>query len=167
MAKQEASFTSDEVKELIAGMLEANKESNRAFAQELLHPAPTVEQREQQKRNWEARVEQARLDDEGKARKRKYCGHLANPGMPHRRPHDLATSGVHGGESLIQWQYTTRSYKDEQGNRRESEQIAIGVCKWCQTVFTPDDPDYMEALSWGGSSVAGTHPMNIRTGNWA
>lgn len=144
--------------------IESQKEFAKTMVDLIQHPPKTEAEIEKNKKTWEARCEEARIFENQKARKRKYCSNQADPNLPHRYPDNMMW-GMSRGESLIMWGYPQFSSRGEDGQILMSQPIPHGVCKWCQTEFKPGDPDYQEALSWGNVVMAGEVKMNLRTGD--
>lgn len=159
---------SREFMELLKQFQTMNQENQKAMAEHIVnliqHPPQSKEEIEAQKRLWAERVEIAKLAENMKAQKRKHCAGKADPNLPHRYPDNMMW-GMNRGESLIVWQYTQFSSRGPNGELLLSPPTPVGVCKWCFSEFKPGDPDYQEAISWGGLTMAGQYQMNIRTGD--
>lgn len=158
--KQEGKLGVEEVMRLIKEISATNAEGQKQFAKDLAflinNPEPTEEEKKRNLENARQMAENARVAEEAKKYRRENC--------PHRR---IGSQwGMFQGTSVIWWQYTNPTYKDEKGFGHDGPTVAIGVCNWCQSEFKPGDPDYAQALSWGVSPVAETHNMNRNLGIW-
>ena len=163
-----AELSGQEILDLLNTVLEKNQESNKQMITDLAfqisHPVPTEAELAKQKNMWEARVESARIESAGKARKRREC--IGQSDKPHHRPNN-PMQGLMRGESLIQWRLTQFSSRNAEGRLCLSAPTPVGVCIWCQSEFKPGDADYMEAIGWGVNTQCATAAMNVRNGDWA
>jgi hypothetical protein len=133
------------------------------LAEKITHPDPSPKQRENALRTIADRNKQAAENEAAKAYKRKHCTSPADPSRPHRRTGQQWQNW--NNTSVIAWMYTYMTEKTPTGSR-EVGPVAFGVCQWCNTEFKPGDPDYMDALGYGGGLEMGTHSMNVHTGLW-
>jgi len=166
-------MTPEEVKTLLVEMGKSHKEEMVAFAKTLVHemqnPEKSSEEKKRIREALEQRIQLAKLEEEAKERRRRFCQssayYQANPYRPHTR--DGAMHGMWNGTSTIIWRPMTFTYRDKDGRPQESAPVDCGICIKCGTTWTPDDPDYVQvrSLPSGPAMVSGQYIMNVRTGD--